>query len=64
MFKYYMILRPPMPGAMPRNNLTDMKDFGDRTYAPEIGREAWGWITYSEPLSKKDIEHYDLVPGN
>lgn len=60
---YYLTQRPPMPGAFPKpagNKILDVVSFDDRTYIEEIGKDAWGYVTYSEPLSQQDIDDYEL----
>ena len=39
-------------------------NFPERVYCEEIGREAWGYIDYREPLENEDIENYELIEGN
>ena len=62
-YVYYMLMRPPMPGAMPNNGLADFKDFGDKIYIREIDREAWGKLVYMRQLSDEEVWNYELMPG-
>ncbi len=61
MHRYYLIMRPAMPGAVPTRNLEMICNFDNRMYAEEIGREAWGWVEYTEPLTEQEIKDYELV---
>ena len=64
LYRYYCPMRPVAPGAVPRaREIIDFKHFVDRQYIPEIGREAWGWMEYSEPLSDTEIAEYELIEG-
>ena len=62
MSKYYMTQRPPMPGAMPKIGLVDIQDLNPNDIIPEIGKGAYALLTYSQPLSGKDICDYELTP--
>lgn len=57
--RYYSTLRPIGIGTCP-GNFTDFENFDRRKHVDEIGREAWGWVEYAEPLENPD--KYDLVP--
>lgn len=64
--KYYSILRPVSPGTFPKptgNKILEIRNFDDKTYIPEIDREAWGYIDYSAPLTEQEISVYELVEG-
>lgn len=62
-YVYYMMMRPPMPGAMPIDGLVDLKDFGDKAYVREIDREAWGKLIYMRKLSDQEVYNWELAPG-
>ena len=62
-YVYYMLMRPPMPGAMPIDGLADLKDFGDKAYVREIDREAWGKLIYTRKLSDQEVYNWELAPG-
>lgn len=62
-YRYWLTLRPPMPGTVPKRNLEHITSFGKRTYRHEVNREIWGYADYSEPLTDKEIEEYELVKG-
>lgn len=55
---YACLLRPPMPGAIPRDGL-DFVDFrGGETR--DSGHHHWGVAAYKRPLTEEEISHYDL----
>lgn len=62
-YRYYLLLRPAMPGAMPTKNLDRIKNFDRRQFDEAAGREVWGYVEYTEPLSDKDVRDYDLMDG-
>ena len=55
--RYAFLMRPPMPGAMPRDGLIECKEICGT--APS-GHHAWGWADYSRYLTGDEISHYDL----
>lgn len=62
MTRYYSTQRPIAPGTFPRQDGKEtVTNFDDKTYCEEIGREAWGYIEYSEPLTAREAEAYELV---
>lgn len=63
-YKYWLTFRPAMPGTVPMRKLKDIKNFDSRTYMEEVGREVWGYVEYSEPLSEKEVANYELIEGN
>lgn len=60
MTRYYLTHRPPAPGAFPGKPV-NLQSFDDRKYVEEIGRPAWGWVEYEEPLTEKQAADYELV---
>lgn len=60
MFRYYCIMRPPAPGAIPKGALR-AKSYSDRNYIPEIDRMAWGYVEYDEALTCDDIRNFELI---
>lgn len=55
--RYAALLRPPGPGAVPRDGLLQCG------YAEETtpsGRRSWGWAEYSRELAQEEIIHYDM----
>lgn len=64
MFRYYSTLRPITPGAYPKpadNPAMLIHNFDKREYVGKIGREAWGYVEYNNPLTKEQIEAFDFV---
>ena len=57
---YMTLFRPPMPGAIPKENLLEVESFDERK--PCGGKMAWGTATYSKPLTDKQISDYELAP--
>ena len=63
MYRYWLKLRPAMPGAIPKKGLENIVNYDARTYEPSIGQSVWGYVEYSEQLSKEDMYFFDLVKG-
>lgn len=62
MYRYYCIMRPPAPGAIPRLHIfSDFKVFDKRRYIPEIDRMAWGWVEYMNELPMRAVANYELI---
>lgn len=64
-YAYYMIYRPAMPGAMPREGLVEIENLdadGERQYVPQIDSKAYSRIIYNRPLTRKEIRAYELIP--
>ena len=62
--KYYSIMRPIGIGTYPAGaHVSNIVNFHERKYVPEIGREAWGYIEFSHTLSKQNQIDYELLPG-
>lgn len=59
MYRYYTLYRPPTLGAVPRG-FASVVEFDARRYVDEIGREAWGYIEYENPIPPKDVIAYEL----
>ena len=62
--KYYSTQRPVMPGSFPKpegNKILEIVNFDGKQYVPKIGRDAWGYIEYREPLTEKEAADYELV---
>lgn len=60
--RYYSIMRPVMPGSYPKKTaVQEIKNFDEKTFCEEIGREAWGYIDYSEELAESEAAAYELV---
>jgi len=63
-YRYYSLQRPVMPGSYPKNaTVININNYDDRTLIDDIGRLAWGYIEYSEPLTKQACNDYELEPS-
>lgn len=63
MTRYYSTQRPIAPGTYPKANSkpTITNFYEGKVYCEEIGREAWGFIEYSEPITEKEASDYELI---
>lgn len=59
--RYYLTQRPPAPGTFP-GKPTKIGAYDTKEHVEEIGREAWGWVEYQEPLEERQIKDYELTP--
>lgn len=50
-------MRPPGPGAVPRDGLVECKCVEGE--APS-GHHTWGWAEYNRFLTDDEVNHYDL----
>lgn len=65
MNRYYSKLRPVSLGTYPKNNnYINHHNFDDRQFCDDIQDYAWGYVEYSHPLSKEEIDRYDLVDAS
>lgn len=61
-YRYFSTMRPVSIGTYPNNGkVVEIHNFDTRQMVKSIGREAWGYIDYSEPLTEKQISDYELV---
>ena len=60
-YRYYSIFRPVSIGTAPKEGQISFHNFDQREYVESIGREAWGYVEYDAPLTKKQPFQYDLV---
>ncbi len=63
--KYYSIHRPVAPGSFPKpegNAVVGITNFDGPTECKDIGRTAWGWVEYEQPLSEEEAKRWELVP--
>lgn len=61
-YRYAMLQRPPMPGALPRGGLDKVEAFYERQQICGSDRPAWGIAEYTRPLTEEEIEEYELTP--
>ena len=60
--RYYSTQRPVMPGGFPKKaSVKKIENFDTKTFCEEIGREAWVFIEYREPLTKEEADAYELT---
>ena len=62
-YRYWLKMRPAMPGTIPTENLTCINNFDSRTYEEEVGREVWGYVEYLTRLPNDKIAGYELIEG-
>ena len=60
-YRYYCRFRPPMPGAIPTNGLTNIVCYDYREPVENV--EAWGYAEYMRPLTEQEIYSYELYPS-
>ena len=61
-YRYFSPLRPISPGTFPNTEmLIKIHNYDSRKFVENIGREAWGYADYSEPLTKGQINDYELI---
>lgn len=61
LYRYYTLYRPPLPGAIPKDTYL-IHGYNERTFVPEIGRDAWGYIECKRELTSAEIADYELMP--
>jgi len=64
--KYYLTQRPHSLGTFPdskNNKAMGLHGYDNKEYVEDIGCDAWGYVTYKEPLTDKEISDYELVEG-
>lgn len=62
--RYYSRHRPVAPGTFPRpegNRATEIVNYDERQFCPEIGKMAWGYLEYEHPLNELEIANYELT---
>lgn len=58
LYRYACLMRPPGPGAVPRDGLVECGY--EQDVDPDTGQDYWGWCDYDRPLTKKEISSYEL----
>lgn len=61
MTKYYSTQRPLAPGCFPREGVIMVTNFDEKKFCEEIGREAWGYVTYAGDLTPEAVKAYELI---
>ena len=65
MTRYYSTQRPIGPGTIPSDpKPAKIHNFDYRQQVEGIGRMAWGYADYEDPLDEKTAEGYELVREN
>jgi len=59
-YAYYCLMRPPMPGAVPRNGLVQCEDKEGVSLTSK--HHYWGRVVYDRPLSTEEVLHFELEP--
>ena len=62
--RHYSTQRPIGPGTFPKpqgNAVKEVFNFDSKTYCEEVGREAWGYIEYEQPIDPQAAADYFLV---
>lgn len=59
-YSYRCLMRPPMPGAIPRDGLCKVQDMVG--ISSSSGHHYWGLVVYNRQLSDEEIKHFDLEP--
>jgi hypothetical protein len=44
--------------------VTEIINYDERQFCPEIGEMAWGYVEYLEPLTDADAKNYELIGGH
>ena len=57
-YKYLLLMRPPQPGAMPKDGLI-YPEF-KTGYSRKSHHHYWGFVVYSRELTKEEIFQYEL----
>ena len=55
--EYACLYRPPMPGAVPKDGLVEVRHNTNRIID---GRGIWGSVVYNRELSEKEVKDYEL----
>ncbi len=56
-YKYFFLMRPPVPGAMPIAGLIECHE--EEETAPS-GHHTWGWALYNRKLSDQEVCNWEL----
>lgn len=56
-YRYGLLMRPPMPGAIPREGLLGCREI---TGTSPSGHRCWGWAEYDRKLTDDEVQHYEL----
>ena len=60
--RYYSTQRPVTPGSYPSSYaVEEIINFDQKTFCEEIGREAWGYIDFAQPLPESEAQKWELT---
>ena len=63
MYHYYLTQRPPSIGTYPREGVVAVEAYDGKKVVADIGRMAWGKVTYAEPLTERQVYDFELTPS-
>ena len=63
LYNYYLLHRPPAPGALPTKGLFRIKDFNGSRQCEKIMNRAWGLALYTRRLELEEVKQYELAYG-
>lgn len=58
LYRYGCLMRPPGPGAVPRDGF--VKCGFEHDVDPDIGHHYWGWCDYERRLTDEEVSSYEL----
>ena len=60
--RYYSTQRPIVPGSYPSSYAAEIVvNFDQKTFCEEVGREAWGYIDFAQPLPEGEAQKWELT---
>lgn len=62
-YRYYLTQRPPSIGTHPKDNIVNIEAFDYKERVEAIGRSAFGFVEYSQPLTEQQVSDYELIEG-
>ena len=63
-YRYYSVMRPLSIGCYPNpqgNKILNIENFDDKKFCKDVGKDAWGYIEYEQPVSDVLLQDYELV---
>ena len=61
LYRYYLLMRPFVPGAIPKCKVVNSESFPERRFIPAINHNAYVWFDTEEPLNVQDVIDYELA---
>lgn len=59
---YYCRERPPAPGSIPREGLSEVYVYPYPINDPMDGHMIYGYANYTRRLTREEIDQYELLP--